>query len=285
MTDHPAEPTTDAQPGRAAGPSPRYTHGHHHSVLQSHRWRTAANSCAYLLPHLRPGQRLLDVGCGPGTITADLAGLVAPGTVVAVDAAAGILEEARTTAAARSAGTIVFEHADVLALPYPDDHFDVVHAHQVLQHVPDPVGALREMRRVCRPGGLVAARDGDYGGFLWTPPDPVLDRWLSLYLAVARANGGEPLGARWLAPWAGQAGFSGVVASASTWVYASAEERRWWGASWAERVTRSAFADGARAHGLATEDELAAMADAWRRWAAQDTGWLVIPNGEVLCTP
>ena len=53
-------------------PDDRYTHGHHESVLRSHRWRTAANSCAYLLPHLRPDMSLLDVGCGPGTITADL---------------------------------------------------------------------------------------------------------------------------------------------------------------------------------------------------------------------
>ena len=56
-----------------------YTHGHAESVLRSHRTRTAANSAAYLLPHLAPGQRLLDVGSGPGTITADLATLVAPG--------------------------------------------------------------------------------------------------------------------------------------------------------------------------------------------------------------
>ena len=59
----------------------RYSHGHHESVLRSHRWRTAENSAGYLLPHLAPGQRLLDVGCGPGTITLDLAPLVAPGEV------------------------------------------------------------------------------------------------------------------------------------------------------------------------------------------------------------
>ena len=66
-----------------------YTHGHHESVLRSHTWRTAENSCAYLLPELRPGQGLLDVGCGPGTITADLALLVAPGGVVGLDALGG----------------------------------------------------------------------------------------------------------------------------------------------------------------------------------------------------
>ncbi len=265
--------------------APRYTHGHHESVLQSHRWRTAANSCAYLLPHLQPGQRLLDVGCGPGTITADLAAVVAPGGVVAIDAAIGILDEARAAAAARGVDNVVFEQADVFALPYPDSSFDVVHAHQVLQHLPDPVAALREMRRVCRPGGIVAARDGDYGGFVWTPPDPVLDQWLALYLAVARANRGEPCGAQWLLAWAREAGCSEIAASASTWIYSSAEERRWWGNSWAERATRSDFADSARAHGLATDAELDAIAQAWRRWAASDTGWLIIPNGEILCRP
>jgi Methyltransferase domain len=60
-----------------------YTHGHSEPVLRSHRWRTAENSCAYLLPHLRADMTPLDVGCGPGSITADLAGRVA--SVVGVD--------------------------------------------------------------------------------------------------------------------------------------------------------------------------------------------------------
>src|SRR3954471_14716338 len=72
-----------------------YTHGHHESVLRSHTWRTAQNSGAYLLGHLRPGLNLLDVGCGPGTITVDLAARVAPGRVVGVDAAEPIIEQAR----------------------------------------------------------------------------------------------------------------------------------------------------------------------------------------------
>src|SRR5262245_33426749 len=59
-----------------------YIHGHHQSVLRSHRSRTAANSDAYLLPHLQAGMTVLDVGCGPGTITCDLADVVAPGQVL-----------------------------------------------------------------------------------------------------------------------------------------------------------------------------------------------------------
>ncbi|WP_234426158.1 class I SAM-dependent methyltransferase, partial [Streptomyces kebangsaanensis] len=155
-----------------------YTHGHHESVLRSHTWRTAANSAAYLLGSLEPRMRILDIGCGPGTITADLAELVPDGHVTGVDRAAGVLERARATAGERGLSNVDFAVADVHALEYPDDTFCVVHAHQVLQHVGDPVRALREMRRVTRPGGYVAVRDADYAAMTWYPRVPGLDDWL-----------------------------------------------------------------------------------------------------------
>jgi len=147
------------------------------SVLRSHRWRTAANSAAYLVPELRPGLSLLDVGCGPGTVTADLAALVAPGLVVGADAAEAVLDEARAHVASRGVPNARFEVADAYALPFADDSFDVVHAHQLLQHLTDPVAALREMRRVAGPGGLVAVRDSDYGAMTWFPASEGLDEW------------------------------------------------------------------------------------------------------------
>src|SRR5437667_10374530 len=79
--------------------SDTYLHGHHDSVLQSHRWRTAENSAGYLLPWLAPGARLLDIGCGPGTITAGLAGRVQAGWVIGIDATAEALPAARAEAA------------------------------------------------------------------------------------------------------------------------------------------------------------------------------------------
>ena len=149
-----------------------YTHGHHESVLRGHRVRTAENSAGYLLPHLRPGLSVLDVGCGPGTITVDLAARVAPGRVTAIEMTEDALDLARTEAQTRGQSNIDFVTSDVHALDLPDDTFDIVHAHQVLQHVADPVQALREMRRVCKPGGIVAARDADYAGFTWFPQLP-----------------------------------------------------------------------------------------------------------------
>ena len=138
------------------GQRPVYTHGHHESVLRSHQRRTAEDSAAYLLPHLKSGLSVLDIGCGPGTITADLAARVAPGAVTAVDQVADVLDVARAAAVRRNLTNVSFATADVHRLEFPDNTFDVVHAHQVLQHVADPVQALREMRRVCRPGGCVA---------------------------------------------------------------------------------------------------------------------------------
>jgi ubiquinone/menaquinone biosynthesis C-methylase UbiE len=167
-----------------------YTHGHHESVLRNHRWRTAENSAAYLLTELTPAMNVLDVGCGPGTITAGLSDRVPAGHVTGIDAEPGVLEQARELARGRD--NLSFATGDVYALDYPDDTFCVVHAHQVLQHLGDPVAALREMRRVCRPGGLVAVRDGDYAAMAWYPRVPELDEWRDLYRRVARANGGEP---------------------------------------------------------------------------------------------
>src|SRR5262245_49601516 len=110
-----------------------YTHGQHESVWRAHRWRTAANSAAYLLPHLRRGDTLLDLGCGTGTITADLADAVAPGRVCAVDTSLKAVHEARTTL--REHLNVDVIAGDVHALDAADDSFDVVHAHQLLQHL------------------------------------------------------------------------------------------------------------------------------------------------------
>ena len=259
-----------------------YLHGHHDSVLRSHRWRTAENSAGYLLPHLLADAHVLDVGCGPGTITVDLAALVPDGDVTGIDAAPDVLALARAEADRRVQGNVRFQAGDVYHLDFADGTFDVVHAHQVLQHLSDPVGALAEMRRVCRPGGLIAARDGDYAGMFWHPGDPELTEWQDLYHRVARALGGEPDAGRWMLAWAHAAGFTEVEASASAWCYAG-PDRDWWGASWAERLTESPFGDRAVEHGLATRPDLERLARAWRRWAASEDAWFLIPHGEILC--
>ncbi|MFC6886172.1 MULTISPECIES: methyltransferase domain-containing protein [Actinomadura] len=262
-----------------------YTHGHHATVLSSHQWRTAANSAPHLLPHLRDGLSLLDVGCGPGTITADFAERVGTGRVTAVDAAPGVLAEAEKTVAARGLGNVTFAVADVHKLDFPDDSFDVVHVHQVLQHIADPVQALREMRRVCRPGGIVAAREADFGSMVWYPDPPGMDSWMPIYMKVARGNGGEPHAGRLLASWARRAGFTDVTASASAWCYSTPEEREWWSESWGGRMLHSSVAETAVAAGHATREELQRVYDGWKAWAASEDGFYSVLNGEIICRP
>lgn len=260
-----------------------YTHGHAEPVRRSHAWRTAENSAAYLLPHLCPGDVVLDVGCGVGTITWGLGAAVAPGRVIGIDRSGQVLDAARANRPAGSKADVELRTGDVDALDLPDDSVDVVHAHQVLQHLADPVAALREMRRVCRPGGLVAARDADYAAMTWFPGSDGIARWLDLYRSVHRGNGSEPDAGRRLSSWARAAGFSDVTATASTWCFATPDDRTWWADTWAERTTSTQLADQAVERGLATRSDLDEIAAAWRRWSNEPDGWFAVVHGEILC--
>ncbi|HYH50079.1 MAG TPA: methyltransferase domain-containing protein [Acidimicrobiia bacterium] len=263
-----------------------YIHGHSDSVLRSHRWRTASNSAAYLLPHLREGFRLLDAGCGPGTLTVDLARHLGPtGEVIGVDMAEPVITEASAHAAAEGVTNVAFRVGDFRTVgDLGEGTFDVVHAHQVLQHLRDPVGALAAMGRLARPGGIVAARDSDYPAFVWTPADPRLDRWLEVYVAVSDRNGAAADAGRRLLRWALDAGFAvaDVTYTTSTWTFATPGDRAWWGDLWAERTVSSSLATQAIDYGVATRRELDEIAGGWRQWAARPDSTFVLLHGELI---
>jgi ubiquinone/menaquinone biosynthesis C-methylase UbiE len=244
-------------------------------------WRTAENSAAFLLPHLRAGLSLLDVGCGPGTITADLARRVPGGSVVGVDVPPDLMATAQRE---RGGGNLRFEVGDVYSLRFESNSFDVVYAHQVLQHLGDPVAALREMLRVLKPGGLVAVRDSDYGAFVWSPEDPWLTTWMDIYHELTERNRAEADAGRHLHRWVRSAGFDQLQVSSSTWTFQSPDDRAWWGQLWADRVRQSDFAHQALEYGLTDERELAAVAEAFLRWAADPDGLFIVLHGEVIAT-
>jgi SAM-dependent methyltransferase len=260
-------------------PEDVYTHGHHETVLRSHVWRTAENSAAYLLPHLEPGMQILDIGCGPGNITRDLAARVAPGRVVGLDRSEDVIERAM---ADDETGAVEFVTGDVYALDFEDGSFDVVHAHQVLQHLSDPVAALAEMMRVAGADGLVAVRDADYGAMTWFPESPALDHWLATYRAVARSNGAEPDAGRRLLAWARKAEAGAIELSSGTWLFATAADREWWGGMWARRVTDSDLGRQAVDDGLATAETVEGWAEGWREWSTDADGWFTVLHGEAL---
>ena len=262
-----------------------YTSGHHESVLRSHKWRTAANSAGYLLSSLRPDMKILDIGCGPGSISIDLATLVPEGSVIGVDTELNVLQQAQANAHNQGVSNATFVQGNIHDLAYPDNTFDVVHAHQVLQHCGEPIKAIAEMRRVLKPGGLLATREVDMSINQWYPERSLLDEWLNIYMRVAQANGGDPLAGRKLHAWAHDAGFdrASIDITASTWVFTTREERSWWGTMWADRLLQSAFFKQATNGGHATAEKLQQLSEAWRNWSSEPDGLFVMVHGEILC--
>lgn len=262
--------------------SDRYTHGHHASVVGQHARRTAENDAAYLLPRLTPGMRLLDIGCGPGTITTGLARAVAPGETVAIDVVPAVVEQARAHLAETGLTNVRFETGSVYDLAFEDGSFDVAHAHQVLQHLARPADAAKEAFRVLRPGGLFAARDADYATMQAWPRSPQVGRWLEVYHSVAARNGADCDAGRRLPSWLREAGFTDLQVTATTVLFAEPGSVQNWGYSWADRVTQSSLAEQAQEYGIATAAELQEIAAGWRGWADSPDAFFMYVNIEVI---
>ena len=261
-----------------------YATDHSAVVLQTHSWRTATNSAAYLLPHIKPHMTILDIGCGPGSISIDFARRVPQGHVTGIEYVPDPLDEARDLAAREGVSNIDFRVGDIHDLEFPDDSFDIVHVHQVLQHISDPIQALREMRRVARSdGGIVAARES--AQLLWYPENEGITKGQELRARVTRARGGSPDPGRLIHVWAEQAGFerARIRTSAGTWCFSTPEERKYWGGTMGARVTSSGFASTAVDGGHATREELEDIARGWEDWVDDEDGWFVVTHGEILC--
>jgi ubiquinone/menaquinone biosynthesis C-methylase UbiE len=184
-------------------------------VVGVHAARSAGKEAAFFLPHLRPGMRLLDVGCGPGTITLGLAVAVAPAEVIGVDLSETVLEHARVAASQAAAQNVRFERADATQLPYADSTFDAVFAHTLLEHVPDPLHVANELKRVLKPGGVIGVRDCDWGSRVYWPEDALVRQAVDLYARVWRHNGGHPNLGRRIPALLREAGFATITTSTS----------------------------------------------------------------------
>ena len=251
-----------------------YTHGHAPATVRQHSQRTAEEAAAFLMPRLRAGLRVLDVGCGPGSITRGLAERVAPGEVVGVDLSKETLEEARRDAAARGLDNLRYEEASVYALPFPDASFDVAYAHQVLQHLREREAALREMLRVLRPGGVLAIRDIDWKTVAFWPEDPWMARFVEVHLKTWYRNGGEPAMGRRLRALFNAAGVVDVQVTSAVWCYTTPADTIAWGESYAERLLTSPMGARMVEYGYATRADVEAMAAAFRAWAIHpDAAW------------
>jgi ubiquinone/menaquinone biosynthesis C-methylase UbiE len=260
-----------------------YTTDHAASVLRTHSWRTAANSAGYLIPHIQPNMSILDIGCGPGSITIDFARLVPHGHVTGIEYVPEPLEKVRALASSQGVTNISFEVGDIHSLPFPDNSFDIAHAHQVLQHIADPIQGLREMRRVVKPHGIVACRES--ASMTWYPDSEGLEVWSELSTRMSRAKGGNPNPGSYIHVWAEKATFinAKITKSASSWCFSSDEEREYWGGSMEERARSSGFTKIALDEGFSTQSDLEKMARGWRDFRQNQDAWFGVLHGEILC--
>jgi len=270
-----------------ATPTDGYSMGYSQEMHRLMAERNVAEFADHLLPHLRPGMRLLDCGCGPGTITLGLAAVVTPGEVVGLDIAPVQIERAAALAAEQGVGNARFETGDVYALPFPDASFDSVYANALLQHLSDPVRALREFRRVLRPGGIAAIRDPDWGTWIIEPATPLLDLLRDLRLRLYAHNGSDASYARHLRRLLLEAGFAQAECYASAMSRGTLDRVRENARNHAEEMR--VFGPTMIAAGLADAATVEAVVEELRAWGERPDatsailtfraiGWVDPPN-------
>ena len=204
--------------------TPTYTMGYSDEFLQLLTRRSAQTSAAYLLPHLRPGQCLLDFGCGPGTISVGLAEAVHPGVLHGVDLEASQIEMAQAAATAGGHSNMRLQTGDVTELPFEDDFFDVCHCHAVLTHVPETQAALAEVRRVLKPGGLLASREVICASCFFEPDVNGLNGGWETFAELLETNGGHAQMGRQLKGALREAGYADIRLGAEFEYFTTAED-------------------------------------------------------------
>ncbi len=249
-------------------PRETYLHGHHRTVLSAHSARTAEDAAAFLLPYLEPGMRLLDFGCGPGTITVGLAErLGKAGSVLGIDVSEGLSEEWEKRLEESGLSNLEFRVDDIYETELEPGQFDVVYAHQILQHLGDPVGALKSASRLAKLGGLVGVREVDWGTFAAWPDLQAIRDFREVYDAVAIRNGGTPHAGRHMLKWMEATEMLGdIQITTSTWTFYEESGKTWWGEQWAQRILHSDIAVKALEYGIATQSELEAISRGWLEW-------------------
>ena len=259
-----------------------YTMGYSDEFQKLLGRRNAASNAAHLLPHLKAGLRVLDFGCGPGTISMGLAKAVHPGELQGIDMEASQIEMARAAAAAGGHDNASFRTGDVTALPFEDDSFDVAHCHAVLMHVPETQAVLAEVKRVLKPGGIVSCREMIGDSTFFAPDQDDLPSAMATFLKLLEANRGHPQMGKELKGAILEAGFTDIEAGASFESYGAIEDVHFFHGFAAGWFFSPEVVEVVTKHGLASPEQI----DSWRRaldgWRDNPGAFAAIGWGEVL---
>ncbi|KAF9054556.1 S-adenosyl-L-methionine-dependent methyltransferase [Panaeolus papilionaceus] len=263
-----------------------YSIGYKPSHIQHHTTRTAENSSQYILPHLtklaqsKPNLKLLDVGAGPGTISASLARYIPQGIVTATDISEDVLQQAKNHAKEVGCENIEFQVANAYSLPFPDDSFDIVHVSQVIGHLSDPVRGLKEILRVCVPGGIVGTRDADMRSWVMYPDLPGLRDFFDLLggLMPRRDTGLS------LISLALKAGVrrSDIQFTTSTYAHVTDVERQALGRAFRERAKDGDTRRRGIEEGLRIAEAMDEMVKAWDLWIDTEDAVSACICGEII---
>jgi ubiquinone/menaquinone biosynthesis C-methylase UbiE len=229
--------------------------------------RPASEYADFLIPHLSPTARVLDVGCGEGTIAIGLADVA--GHVVGVDLDQDAFADARRYAHKHGLENIDFRVGSVYSLGRSGDRFDACLCHSVLEALDRPLNALRAIKRVLEPGGVLGAASVEYGGLILAGPnEPLLRRFYAIRERLWQLEAGaDPYRGRALRGLLEAAGFERVVASAKYFSYGTREAVHTFGTARAADCRDDWYASRAQSHGLATARDLEVIEDAWLTWS------------------
>ena len=261
-----------------------YIMGYSDALLRILSSRSVATWCGYLAERLRPGVRVLDVGCGPGSISAGLAEAVAPGgELYGIDIEPSQVELAARAAGKRKLGNAEFSVADVRELPFADGFFDLVHCSDVLTFIPDAVPALKEMRRVLKSGGVLGCREIIMDSFLIHPdPTGILTRGYGVFADILEADGGHPQMGKDLVGHLERAGYTDIQMSAAFEVFSGPERLKLMydlGEQW---YFTSGVQVPATQYGAASDCMLDEMRQARDRWYQSTGAMAAFAYGEAV---
>ena len=262
--------------------TPDYTMGFSEEFLETTRRSTAEANAAYLLPYLRPGMRLLDFGCGPGTISVGLAKAIAPGELHGVDMEESQIGLARSVAAAGGRANANFHVGDVTDMPFEDGFFDVAHCHSVLMHVPDTAEVLAEVKRVLKPGGILGGREMICASSFTHPDFGVIRKAWDMFEDLVDADDGHPQMGKDLKNHVLEAGFENIKATASFDIYSTPADVKFIYTLANQWFLSPEITEAAIKYGASTQELCDQIAKAYERWKDHPGAVCGVAFGEVV---